>query len=494
MDTAVQNTICGMFENIVRKHPDLPAIIENSRTLTFRELSDLADAIGSTFPPDTKSVGIVMQHNAEMIAAMLAVLQRGARYVPAEPSFPRGRIRSMMREAEVQFILTEERFARRLSGFDLRYADAPAEEQRPAACGGCGSAAPDSPAYVLYTSGTTGRPKGIEVLNRNVCHYVRAFEHEFHIGPGDVMLQHSVCTFDIFVEEVFASLLNGAALAIPSGSEKEDIRSLVKFIDRHHVTILSGFPYLLADLNALPRIPSSLRLLISGGDVLRSAQVDRLVDQTEVYNTYGPSETTVCASYYKCRDGVILEDGTYPIGRPVRGTQIRILDTDGNETAPGETGEICILGNGVSAGYIGHHDDENKAFERLSDGRVQYRSGDMGYLLEDGNIAFVARKDSQVMIGGKRVEVLEVESLLYQCAGVEQAVVRSFEDEHKQPYIAAYIVPSEEDIRVSDIVRELSENLPSFMIPEYFVKMPEIPLNSNGKPDMDRIPAVLKAG
>lgn len=120
---------------------------------------------------------------------------------------------------------------------------------------------------------------------------------------------------------MFTSLLNGAALAIPTDEDKENVRSLMDFIERHKVTMLSGFPYLLAEMNHLPEIPKSLRLLISGGDVLRGAYVDRLVGQAEVYNTYGPSETTVCASYYRCNDGTVLEDGTYPIGRPVKTRQ-----------------------------------------------------------------------------------------------------------------------------------------------------------------------------
>lgn len=136
------------------------------------------------------------------------------------------------------------------------------------------------------------------------------------------MLQYSVCSFDIFVEEVFASLLNGAALAIPADEDKTDIHTLMNFVERRHVTMLSGFPYLLAEMNHLRQIPSSLRLLISGGDVLRGVYVDHLLDKAEVYNTYGPSETTVCASYYRCNGGTVLEDGTYPIGHPVLGAQI----------------------------------------------------------------------------------------------------------------------------------------------------------------------------
>lgn len=487
------DTIYSLFKTTAEKYKNETAIIENDRKLTFGELSELTDKIAAAFPDDLMSVGIVMSHRAEMIAAILAVLKRGARYVPAEPNFPTKRIAFMMEEAAVDFVLTENSFAAKLNGLPVRLAD----------CEICGmetaaesfdQSSPDKPAYVLYTSGTTGRPKGVCVTNHNVCYYVRAFENEFHPTVGDIMLQYSVCSFDIFVEEVFTSLLNGAALAIPSDEDKADVRSLMKFIERHGVTMLSGFPYLLAEMNHLPEIPRSLRLLISGGDVLRGVYADKLLPQAEVYNTYGPSETTVCASYYHCNAGAVLEDGTYPIGKPVKGAEIRILDADGNETPNGEIGEICICGDGVSLGYIGDHGEENKAFERLPNGDVMYRSGDLGYFLPNGDVAFLHRKDSQIMIYGKRVEVAEVESRLYQCGGVEQAVVRAFSDEDGLSYMIAYVVPSNREIKVSDIRRELSEDLAGFMIPEFIVKMPKIPLNSNGKPDKEQLPIVMKAG
>lgn len=487
------NTVYSLFQNVVAENRDRTAIIENDRTMTFGELSNLTDLIAGSFPEKITSVGIVMSHRAEMIAAILAVLKCGARYVPAEPNFPTGRIRYMMEEAEVDFILTETSFTDKLGGFDVRLFDceicgleAPASEKE-------NTGKPELPAYVLYTSGTTGRPKGICVTNRNVCHYVRAFANEFKPATGDIMLQYSVCSFDIFVEEVFASLLNGAALAIPSTEDKEDVKSLMNFVERHKVTMISGFPYLLAEMNHLPRIPACLRLLISGGDVLRGAYVDRLLEQAEVYNTYGPSETTVCASYYRCNGGTVLKDGTYPIGKPVLGAKICILDADGNSLPNGETGEICIYGDGVSQGYIGEHAEENKAFEHTKDSGVIYHSGDLGYFLPSGDIAFLHRKDTQIMIYGKRVEVMEVEARLYQCSGIEQAVVRAFTDEDGLSYMTAYIVPSTQDMKVSEVRKELSENLAAFMIPEFIVKMPQIPLNSNGKPDTARLPIVMKA-
>lgn len=191
---------------------------------------------------------------------------------------------------------------------------------------------------------------------------------------------------------------------------------------------------------------------------------------------------------------VPVEMGEYPIGHPVKGAEIRILDQNGAEVPAGETGEICIYGGGVSLGYIGDHAEENKAFAVLSDGSAMYRSGDLGYLLPNGDIAFLHRKDTQIMIYGKRVEVAEVESRLYQCKNVQQAVVRAFTDEDGLSYMTAYVVPANQDMRVSAVRKELLENLTSFMIPEFIVKMPQIPLNTNGKPDVSRLPVVMKAG
>lgn len=497
-------TIWKTFEKVSRERGGAPAVIENSRTVSFTELYDMACDIASHCPYGIKRVGIIMDHTAEMIASMLATLKVGACYVPAEPDFPPGRISFMMDEAEIDFALTGRKFADRtkvlaMSSLEKRVYDI--EHIHPRRIASDGPNDPSLPAYILYTSGTTGKPKGVCVTNGNVCHYARAFADEFDPGPGDVTLQYSVCSFDIFVEEVYGSLLNGAAVAIPSADDKKSVKALMDFAERCGVTIISGFPLLLAEMNHLDSIPDSVRLLISGGDVLRGVYVDNLLGRTEVYNTYGPSETTVCAAYFRCTEDSVLGDGTYPVGRPVKGADIRILDRDGREVPDGETGEICIFGGGVSLGYIGGRDEENKAFVETGKGKNasgipdrMYRSGDLGYVLPDGNIAFLHRKDTQIMIDGKRVEISEVESRLYQCAGVRRALVRATEDEHGHPYMTAYVVPSDDSVSVGRIKAELAENLTPFMIPEFFVQVSEIPLTENGKPDASKLPVVLKEG
>lgn len=473
-------TIYSRFKRIVDSMPDALAIVADGRYVTYSQLDRLSNRVASKFPEINHGfVGIVMSHGAEQIAAMLAVLKSGAAYVPAEPSLPVDRIGYMMDNAGVSFVVDDE-FCRNLPEPTTAVED---------------KSAPDSPAYVLFTSGTTGRPKGVMISNRSVVNYAEAFELEFHTKSGDVMLQYSVCSFDIFVEEVFTTLLNGAALAIPSKKiVGGDIKGLIDFIGRHRVTEISGFPYLLADMNRFDAIPSSVRLIISGGDVLRAGYVSDLIKKgVMIYNTYGPSETTVCATYFRCDNATPLADGTYPIGKEIKGVEVKILDDDMTETAAEGVGEICILGEGVGLGYLGNP-PEQKNYATMPDGRRVYRSGDLGRRMPDGNIAFLHRKDDQVMILGKRVEPKEVENVLNSAPNVERGVVRSFTDKDGLAFLAAYFVPKSSKFSVKSIRSWLASKLTDFMIPEFFVAMKSIPLTRRGKVDMRALPVVVKEG
>ncbi len=474
------NTIYSRFHEWVMRQPDAIAITSATGDVTYAALdcrvNTLAHRLGDR---QGKFTGVVMPHSADMIATILAILKSGSAYIPAEPSLPTERIRYMMEQAQAGLVITEE-FCQ--GSYD--------------ACPFTADlSTPDSIAYVLYTSGTSGRPKGVMVANHSVVNYAKAFATEFHTSPGDVMLQYSVCSFDIFVEEVFTTLLNGATLAIPPKKVTDgDIKALMDFVTQNRVTEISGFPYLLAEMNKLDTLPPSLRLLISGGDVLRASYIDKLHDKgVVIYNTYGPSETTVCATYFRCDNAEALEDGTYPIGKAVEGAEVKILDDDGKEVSTGKSGEICIFGEGVSEGYIGTP-PEQKNFATQPDGRRMYRSGDMGYLLPDGNIAFLHRRDEQVMILGKRVEPEEVENVLNASPNVERGIVRAFKDDAGLAYLVAYFVPARKDYSLHEIKDWLRKELSDFMIPDFFVSVKEIPVNKRGKVDMSALPIVLKEG
>ncbi|MBD5319189.1 MAG: amino acid adenylation domain-containing protein [Bacteroides sp.] len=475
----MKRTIYSFFKKAADKYPINPAIIEDDRTLTFAQLDGLVDAIASKFYDlRPKSVGIVMHHGAEQIAAMLAVLKSGAFYVPAEPSLPQERIDYMMQTAGVDFIINDN-YWKHLKAADKVMAD---------------RSEPDELAYVLYTSGTSGKPKGVSVENHSVVNYCEAFEAEFKTGPGDVMLQYSVCSFDIFVEEVYTTLLNGAALCIPSHAvHNGSLEGLLRFAERHGVTIIDGFPYLLAEMNKLDYIPKSIKLIISGGDVIRASYITRLKDLgIKIYNTYGPSETTVCSNYFRVDNAEPLDDGTFPIGKAVKGVEVKILDKDLNEVPKGTVGEICIFGEGVSRGYINDAPEQSN-FITLTDGTRMYRSGDLGYELSDGNLAFLNRRDNQVMIIGKRVEPEEVENVLNTCPQINRGVVRAFLDENGLHYLTAYVIPKE-GTTLKEIRKYLSDRLTNFMVPEFFVKIKSIPLTRRGKVDVEALPVVMKEG
>lgn len=474
------DTIYGKFKAQVNAHPDSVAILQDGLSLTFAGLDNLADRILTKFKNENYPlVGIVMSHGAYQIAAMLAVLKSGGGYVPAEPSLPKQRIDYMMKTAEVKLVIDDD-FCLDLPEADPDLAD---------------RSRPDGTAYILYTSGTTGRPKGVVIENHSVVNYAEAFVQEMKMGPGDVMLQYSICSFDIFVEEVFASLLNGVALAIPDCKVHEGpLKGLMEFCIRHGVTILDGFPYLLADINKKPSLlPPSVRLIISGGDVIRASYISRLKDKNvRIYNTYGPSETTVCSNYYRIDDAQPLADGTFPIGKPVKGVDVKILDAYLNEVLEGETGEICIFGEGVGRGYLGNP-PEQKNFVVLPDGTRMYRSGDLGYRLPDGNLAFLHRLDDQVMILGRRVEPEEVENVLNECPQVERGVVRAFPDENGLHYLVAYVVAGR-GFSLGKLKEWMKSKLADFMVPEFFVRLASIPLTHRGKVDMKALPVVLKEG
>lgn len=495
----MENTVYGAFVRVVQNYSEHPALIEGSETLTYKELNEKADQIFNRLPEDEKRIGIILDHGILQITSMLATLKGGKAYVPAEPFLPDRRIDYMFSESGVNSVLTQKKYRHRIleMGFNPICLDEnlnEALESDPY----LNEAVPEDLAYILYTSGSTGKPKGVMVTNKNICHYVRAFQHEFHPSENDRMLQYSVCSFDIFTEEVYTTLLSGACLIIVPEELKDDIEGLMSFVDEHQVTEISGFPYLLQKMNDLPAIPKSLRLLISGGDVIRESYIDHLLNKEDhpmIYNTYGPSETTVCASYFHIRPDTALPDGTYPIGKPVLGTEIQVVREDGTLAEKNEPGELIISGDGVSDGYCGNRPLESLAFFKLEDGTPAYHSGDMGYWMNDGNLAFIARKDDQVMIDGRRVEPKEVESVLNSLDYIYQAAVRPFIDEQNLSYMTAYVVfKKDQDVPLSKLRADCALELADYMIPEYFVKLEKLPLTMNGKVDTASLPVVLKEG
>lgn len=452
-----------LFEAQVRANPDAVAVRHNGASTTYRSLNAAANRLARRLlaagvQPE-EVVGIVADHSERMAAAILAAIKSGAAYAAMEPDFPRERIAFVLGETLARFVLCDRAHATLLPEgvtpifLEDDFAEFSAENPAVEAISGT------SALYVLYTSGTTGTPKGVVIEHRNVANYVRAFAQEFGLTPRDRMLQCSVCTFDIFVEEFYPILLSGGTLVIASREERADAALLAELMRREEVTLASGFPYLWRELQE-QALPASLRVAISGGDVLCPEHIAKIAQKIPVYNTYGPSETTVCATYYRYNG----ETGAIPIGKAIHGVRVD-LSSDG---------QIVISGAGVGRGYLKRPAETAAAFTPKG-----YLTGDLGRRLPDGNIEFLGRKDRQVMIRGKRVEPAEVEGVMARAAGVERVAVQSLAPN----VLAAYWVGEPVDWRAY-----LSQYLTSYMIPAHFIRLEAMPLTLSGKVDYAALP------
>ena len=488
------NTIPALWRKTVADNYDKIALIASDfARYTYGDIDHMAKAIRSLFAKHKPSrVGILMNHGPRQVASIMAVIEAGASYVAVEPSLPGTRIRRIFKEADVDFVITGRSNAVRVLKYKplvlpsrekLLTMDADPEPVE---------VEPTTPAYILYTATRSGKRKGVVVDNDNVTHYVHAFSKEFNVGPGDVVLQASVCGFDTFVEELFVSLLSGAALAILPEDNRGDIRSIVDFCDRTGVTVICGFTSMVEAMNKLERVPEKLRLLISNGEALTPENIFWLKDKTTIYYSYGLSETTVRAAWHRCDNWQLAEgERFYPIGKPIEGVEIAILNENLEPVANGATGEICILGEGVARGYVG--EDDESSFATMPDGRRVYLTGDMGSW--DGNVFhFVEHADRSVVIEGRSVKCSEIENALCQNPDVENGVVCSFTDSKGKPYLVAYFTAkcSKAGVSLTGLRRHMKSLLAWFKVPEFYVQMKSLPTKRNGKVNTDALPQVLK--
>ncbi|MCU0288148.1 MAG: condensation domain-containing protein, partial [Acidobacteria bacterium] len=375
---------------------------------------------------------------------------------------------------------------------------------------------PTDLAYIVYTSGTTGKPKGVLVEHRNVAAYIDAFSRRVPITPGSTIIQQASFSFDTYVEEVFAFLLNGGKIALPGKYDVLDTALISDFLTRYNVDAIDCAPLLLNQLNRLPltALPARLKTFISGGDVLKRSYIDNLLGHGEVYNSYGPTETTICATFYHCQredeDEEDKDNGNVPIGTPLPGYRVFILGLNNRLLPPGVPGELCISGRGVARGYLNNPELTNDKFLLPSATRGTfekapldppkllinnhspltthhspiYKTGDLARRLADGNIEFMGRIDQQVKIRGFRIEPAEIEHKLLNYQAIIEAAVVVKENQAPGKYICAYFA-AQKELNVKELRQWLSTELPEFMIPAQFVQLEKLPITHTGKVNRD---------
>jgi amino acid adenylation domain-containing protein len=502
-DTAVdyprERCIHELFEEQVRRDPNAVALIFEGQSLTYAELNrranQLAHRLMALGVGPGSTVGVLVERSPEMIVALLATLKAGGAYVPLEPSYPKTRLALMLKDTGSRIVLTQDRVAHRLPRRKLTvvYLDADTvDEERgenPAR-----QITAESLAYVMYTSGSTGQPKGVAVPHRAICRLVLNTDY-VQPGPSDVIAQVSNYAFDAATFEIWGALLNGARLVIIPQTVLLSLSDFRDQVNSHKISILFLTTALFNEFaRYLPTAFGSLRCLLFGGEavdpgwvreVLRCGRPGRLL------HVYGPTETTTFATWHQVES--VPEDATtVPIGRPIANTQAYVLDMHLRPTPIGVPGELYIGGDGVADGYLNQPALTAELFVPDQFGprsRKLYRTGDLVRWLADGSLQFVGRRDNQVKIRGFRVELGEIESVLVQHPRVQEGVVLAHRDLLGEMLVTAWVVPHPEQALAPDDLRHfLKRRLPGYMVPHTFVSLPALPLTAHGKIDRSALP------
>jgi len=482
-----------LFEEKVETVPDRAAVVSGNRHLSYRELNreanQLAHGLRKQGVTTDTIVGICIEPSLEMAIGLWAVLKAGGAYLPIDPGYPRDRINYMLSDSGACILLTHKDIVPSSSTSTLT-----------STC----QVSPANLAYIIYTSGSTGRPKGVLVEHGNLAAYLDAFENEFHLSADDIVIQQASFVFDAFVEEFYPILLKGGKLAVPQRREVKDVELLVNYISRYNITMITCSPLLLNELNRR-RLGGTIRIFISGGDQLNAGYIDHLVQsgpgKTVVYNTYGPTESTVCASYYRCQPG---DPVNVPIGKPIVNYNLYIVDRFGHLLPVGVPGELSIAGPGVTRGYLNQPEltverfvpvfyRSYRSYKTYIPGRL-YKTGDLARWLPGGNIEFLGRIDHQVKIRGFRIELREIEQQLQKHKSIKEAVVvvknLPGAKDNKDQYLCAYFVAGEKSSGSlpAELKDYLSRALPGYMVPLHFIELETIPLTLSGKVDKRALP------
>ncbi|MFI6320155.1 amino acid adenylation domain-containing protein [Nonomuraea sp. NPDC050556] len=500
MDGAVPvATIPNLFAKQVALAPDAPAVVFEDQTVSYRELDERANRlarhlVGCGVGPE-RLVAVALPRSVELIVALLAVHKAGGAYVPLDPNYPADRLEFMVADSAAVCLVTTRELAASLpelgAGTPPVMVDDPVVAKAVAGL----SAAPvldserltplslDSPAWVIYTSGSTGRPKGVVVTHRGVENLVTGQGERLAMDRNSRMLQFAALSFDVAAGEIFGTLLCGACLVLAD----INLTVLPDVVARMGVTHLMIPPVALGALPA-DSLPTGITLVV-GGDAAAPELVARWAPGRRMVNAYGPTEATVCVTASE----PLPPDATeIPIGRPIVGTRVCVLDEQLNPVSPGVVGELYLAGVGLARGYLGRPALTAQRFVASPfgpPGTRLYRTGDLARWNAWGELVFAGRADDQVKVRGFRIELGEIEAVLLRHAAVKQAVVIVREDRPGDRRLAAYVVPSGDPAPADELRGHVAGLLPEYMVPSAFVTLDALPVTPNGKLDRAGLPA-----
>ncbi|HYH79663.1 MAG TPA: amino acid adenylation domain-containing protein, partial [Longimicrobium sp.] len=495
-----ERTLHALFAAQAARTPNAPAAEFSGETLTYAEMDAHAERLARRLRaagvgPETV-VALSVERSLESPVALLGVLKAGGAYLPLDPSYPPERLRYMLEDSRAGVLLTERAIGGEMAaefcaagGTVLFIDDADADVSTVDATL-VAAAAPANLAYVIYTSGTTGRPKGVMITHRSAARLVMAQTEKLGFGPGERVLQFAPLSFDTSVAETFTALCSGACLVGEPADALLPGEPLARLLAERRITHAKFTPSALAAI-PVAELPE-LRTLIVGGEACTGELVARWGDGRRFINVYGPTEATVRATFAELTPA----DAVPPIGRPLAGARLYVLDGMFAPRPVGVAGELYVGGQGVARGYLGRPGLTAEKFVpdpfAAEPGARLYRTGDRARWRADGQLDFLGRADEQVKVRGYRIEPGEIEAVLREYAAVREAAVVAREDVPGEKRLVAYVVGGE-GAETRALRAHLSARLPDYMVPGAFVMLEALPLTPSGKVDRRALPAPDRA-
>lgn len=492
-----EKTIGQLITEQALKFPNKVAIKFGDDSITYQVLNKKANQLANFLIANDINIGdkvaLATARSIEMVVSILGILRSGGIYIPFDPNFPIERLTFMLADAGNKMLITSKKYEQHFqqttsklfiddiwAQLDSYPADAPDVTLKS-----------DDLAYILYTSGSTGKPKGVLIQHNSLINLLSSMQKAPGLTPDDTWLAIATISFDISVLELLLPVVTGATLIVADSETAKDGRMMLNIIRDHNVTVMQATPYTWRMMLASGWDEKLPLKVITGGEALPQDLADKLLERCgSLHNYYGPTETSV----YSTGKQILPGDELITIGKPIDNTQVYILNDELKIVPNGQEGEICIGGAGVGRGYLNRPELTAEKFidniYSLENGDKVYRTGDLGKILDNGEIQYLGRIDRQVKLRGYRIETEEVEYNLIKQPGIHNAVVTVYEDKPGDQRLIAYVVATHEDAKrdTHKWIEVLKSKLPEYMVPTDYIPLAAMPMTPNGKIDRKQLP------
>ena len=496
MDYPKDKTIIQLFEEQVEKTPDNIAIVFEDKKITYKELNEKANCLAWYLREQginrNDIISIMVNRSLELLVSIIGVLKSGACYIPIDPNYPSDRINYMLKNSDSKILLTDQSSYNNIDFDNKIIIDLSNYTFRPNNNNLPNINKPNDTSYIIYTSGSTGNPKGVILKHQsltNLAYYLNDYVCFFKDAKYTTMGSVTTASFDIFIFETLMCLQKGLKVAIANEEEQRLPSKLDEFITNNNVKAIQMTPsrmrIFIDNIEYCPNL-KNLDYVVLAGEPLPDILLQDLlkIGIKKVYNGYGPSETTVFSSFTDVTDYSIVN-----IGKPLYNTQMYILDQNLLPVPTGIPGELYISGDGVGKGYLNNEEITTKSFinNPFEKDAIMYKTGDMCKFLDNGEIQYIGRIDNQIKIHGIRIELNEIEKWIIKYPNIQKCIVTVKEDSNNRPFVIAYLIVNSR-VSISNLRSYLSNYLPRYMIPSYFMILEAFPYLPNGKINKKALP------